>query len=81
MTIEYNRQVAGLALVVVLALPAALKAQPGIFEGSGDIGTVLHKGSVEYDAAAKSYKVSGSGENVWATADGFFFAWKKISGA
>jgi TolB protein len=80
MTIEYNRQVAGLALVVVLALPAALKAQPGIFEGSGDIGTVLHKGSVEYDAAAKSYKVSGSGENVWATADGFFFAWKKISG-
>jgi Tol biopolymer transport system component len=80
MTIEYNRQVALLALVAGLALPAAMHAQPGIFEGSGDVGTVLHKGSVEYDATQKSYKVSGSGENVWGTADGFYFVWKKISG-
>src|ERR1035441_5962072 len=80
MTIEYNRQVALLALVAGLALPVAMRAQPGIFEGSGDVGTVLHKGSVEYDTATKSYKVTGSGENVWATADGFYFVWKKISG-
>jgi hypothetical protein len=52
----------------------------GIFEGSGDIGTVLHKGSVEFDAASRTYKVTGSGENVWSTADGFFFVWKKVSG-
>jgi TolB protein len=80
MTIGYNRQVAVLALAAGLALPVAMKAQPGIFEGSGDVGTVLHKGSVEYDAAGKSYKVTGSGENVWGTADAFFFVWKKMSG-
>jgi hypothetical protein len=80
MTIGYNRQVAALALAAGLALPVAMKAQPGTFEGSGDVGTVLHKGAVEYDAAQKSYKVTGSGDNVWGTADGFFFVWKKISG-
>jgi len=67
-------------LAVGLVLPVAMQAQPGIFEGSGDIGTVLHKGSVEYDAAAKSYRVTASGENIWGTADAFFFVWKKMSG-
>ena len=52
----------------------------GIFEGQGDVGTVLHPGSVEYDSAARTYAVSGSGENMWATADGFQFVWKKASG-
>jgi TolB protein len=78
MKIRY--EVATLALAAGLALPVATNAQPGMFEGSGDIGTVLHKGAVDYDAAAKSYKVTGSGDNVWATADAFHFVWKKISG-
>ena len=73
-------RVALLALAAWLALPAAIHAQAGIFEGSGDIGTVLHKGAVEYDPAAKSYRVTASGENVWATADAFYFVWKKMSG-
>ena len=67
------------ALAAGLALPA-MKAQTGIFAGSGDIGTVLHKGSVAYDPAANSYRVTASGENVWGTADAFFFVWKKMSG-
>ncbi len=54
MAIGSNRQVAALALVAGLALPVAANAQAGIFEGSGDVGTVLHKGSVDYDAARKS---------------------------
>jgi dipeptidyl aminopeptidase/acylaminoacyl peptidase len=71
--------IASVALLVGLA-PAALLAQPVMFEGSGDVGKVLHKGSVAYDPAAKSYRVTGSGENVWGTSDAFFFVWKKISG-
>ena len=63
-----------------LALPTIAAAQPGIFEGSGDVGAVLHKGSATYDPAANTYRLTGSGENVWATADGYFFVWKKISG-
>jgi len=52
----------------------------GIFENHGDVGTVLHPGSVEYDAAKASYTISGSGENMWLGSDAFQFAWKKISG-
>src|SRR5579872_1980763 len=52
----------------------------GIFENQGDVGTVLHPGSVDYDAAAKTYTISGSGENMWLAADAFQFVWKKMSG-
>ncbi|HZN11557.1 MAG TPA: hypothetical protein VFC61_07765 [Blastocatellia bacterium] len=52
----------------------------GVFEGHGDVGTVLKPGAVEYDAARKTYLVAGGGENMWATADGFHFVWKKMSG-
>ncbi len=52
----------------------------GVFEGHGDVGAVLHAGSVEYDAAKKTYTISGSGENMWSTEDAFQFVWKKVSG-
>jgi TolB protein len=51
-----------------------------IFESHGDVGTVLHEGSLEYDAAKRSYTISGSGENMWSVSDAFQFAWKKMSG-
>jgi WD40 repeat protein len=41
---------------------------------------VLHPGSVDYDAAKKTYTITGSGENMWLAADAFQFAWKKLSG-
>jgi hypothetical protein len=58
------------------------KAAPGdgAFEGRGDVGTVLYAGLVEYDAGKKSYAIAGSGENMWFKADGFQFAWKKMTG-
>jgi hypothetical protein len=52
----------------------------GIFESHGDVGTVLHEGSVEYDAAKHSYTIAGSGENMWFGSDAFQFVWKKMSG-
>src|SRR5271157_2485081 len=52
----------------------------GIFESHGDVGTVLHAGSVDYSASNRTYTISGSGENMWLTADAFQFVWKKISG-
>src|SRR6266705_4123132 len=52
----------------------------GIFEGHGDIGTVLHEGSVEYDSAKRSYTIAGSGENMWFGNDAFQFVWRKMSG-
>ena len=52
----------------------------GIFESHGDVGTVLHAGSVDYDAAKQAYTIAGSGENMWSVKDAFQFAWKKASG-
>src|ERR1700688_1999207 len=51
-----------------------------IFEVHSDVGTMLHAGSVDYDATKKTYTIAGSGENMWFAADTFQFAWKKISG-
>ncbi len=52
----------------------------GIFEGHGDVGTVLHAGSAKFDAATGSLTLAGSGENMWFTKDAFYFVWKKASG-
>ena len=52
----------------------------GAFEGHSDVGTVLHPGSVNYDAARKTYTITGSGENMWSVADAFQFVWKKMAG-
>lgn len=52
----------------------------GIFEGNRDVGTVLHPGAASYDPAARAYKVTGSGENMWSTQDAFHFVWKRVSG-
>ena len=65
----------------VTAVGVAQSAAPvGIFEGHGDVGTILHPGSVDYAAAAKTYTISGSGDNIWATEDDFHYVWKKVSG-
>ena len=75
-----------LACASLLSIPSnRLLAQApatavGIFEDHTDVGTVLHAGSVVYDAAKRTYTIAGSGENMWSVADAFQFVWKKMSG-
>ena len=73
-----------LVALSVLQLQGFIRGQTsapvGLFESHGDVGTVLHAGSVDYDAGKKTYTVSGSGENMWSVADAFQFAWKQMSG-
>jgi WD40 repeat protein len=52
----------------------------GLFEEHGDVGHVLHAGSVKYNSLQKSYLIAGSGHNIWAEKDAFQFVWKKVSG-
>jgi TolB protein len=52
----------------------------GVFDSQADVGTVLHPGSLHYDASAQTYVVTGSGENMWFATDTFHFVWKKMSG-
>jgi TolB protein len=68
-----------LALFTLIA-PAARAAALGMFQDHGDIGTVLHPGSAEYDAARQSYTISGSGANMWFGEDDFHYLWTKVSG-
>src|SRR5579859_5607354 len=83
-----NRKILWLAAIsslifLVMTNPARAQsgdANLGLFENHGDVGAVLHPGSVEYDAAKSTYTVSGSGENMWLAADDFQFVWKRVSG-
>ncbi len=52
----------------------------GAFEGHTDVGAARRAGSVEFDAARRTYGVAGGGENMWFTNDAFHFVWKKLSG-
>jgi len=76
-------------LVILTCLAAATPDQSraqeatadlGLFTDHGDVGTVLHPGSVRYNPSAQTYTVTGSGENMWFASDAFQFVWKKASG-
>jgi TolB protein len=72
-----------LGMVFVGALCSRSQEAPaklGVFEASGDVGTVLHQGSAEYDSAKGTYTIAGSGENMWFAKDAYQFVWKKMSG-
>jgi len=64
------------AVLVLCAAPGVVGAQTapstiGLFEAHGDVGTVLHPGSAEYDTSTASYTISGSGANMWFATDAF----------
>jgi TolB protein len=52
----------------------------GIFQGNNDIGNVGYTGSVVFDPADSTYRVSGGGTNMWFTKDELHYVWKKVSG-
>lgn len=60
----------------VIAVPLAAQ----VFTQSADVGTIDRKGSLQYDAATAGYRITGSGANMWATADAFHFAYKQVKG-
>ena len=58
----------------------SLLAQPVGFQGQSDIGAIRLPGLVKYDSASGTYRITGSGENIWGNEDAFFFVWRKMSG-
>ena len=72
----------GIVFVLLLTVVArGITNSPlGVFEDSGDIGSVLHPGSASFDAATGQYTIAGSGQNMWFNKDAFYFVWKKTSG-
>ncbi len=52
----------------------------GIFDDHSDIGALPASGKTGVQWDGNSYKVSGSGANMWFTNDALHFVWKKVSG-
>jgi Tol biopolymer transport system component len=78
----------GLALLIVIAAERSGSPKPpqtdgaklGIFKRHGDVGLVQSPGSVEFDERAKTYTITGNGENMWAAKDAFHFVWTTVAG-
>jgi len=69
-----------LALATAVLPKTDVASRIGLFEDHGDVGNVLHRGSVKFDPAAGTYTISGSGDNMWFSNDEFQFVWKKVTG-
>lgn len=68
-----------MALFALVALCSGA-VPTGVFEDHLDIGETPKKGAVEYKPETGDYRVTGGGANIWAAADAFQFAWKRLSG-
>ena len=84
-TAKFRFAVFSCSIAFILQCAASLLAQTaptplGLFQDHADLGSVVHAGSAQYNAAHGSYTLTGSGENVWFTADAFQFAWKRVTG-
>ncbi|MFC1650995.1 hypothetical protein ACFL2X_05440 [Candidatus Latescibacterota bacterium] len=62
-------------LFFLIAISVSCAQQPslGEFEGNSDVGDVQLKGSVVFDVNSNEYIITGSGENMWGSVDGFYY--------
>ena len=72
-----------LGLLLAFALISGVStyaAEVGLFESAADIGKSDLKGSSEYLADKATYRITGSGKNIWFAEDACQFLSKKMSG-
>ena len=71
-----------LLLLVSLFGSVSLPAQnaTGIFDQTTDVGPVLHPGKTEFNGSQQSYRLSGSGTNIWFKKDEFHYAFQRVPG-
>ncbi len=67
-------------LIVLLTINLMAHAQKSFFPETKNIGDPKNSGALVYDEASQVYEISGSGTNIWAEKDEFFFAARKVSG-
>jgi Tol biopolymer transport system component len=79
-TIGAMTAIASSTLILSANVNLAQAADSGLFPMHADVGSPRHAGSMLYQAAAKTYLMSGGGANMWSKTDGFHFAYKQMSG-
>jgi TolB protein len=69
-------------LITVFGLSVATAADSDfvLFEGQNDVGNTAIRGACIYSPDDGIYKITGSGENMWGSTDGFHFIWKRCYG-
>lgn len=77
-----RRIAAGIVLAATCTLLCCTvhRANIGVFNRQTDIGEVRHAGFARFDKERQEYRITGSGENMWASADAFHFVWRELSG-
>jgi TolB protein len=71
-----------LFLICLLAASAFAQAGNfGSFTSSDDVGAPPLKGTAEFDASTRQYKIMGSGTDIWGKADQFHYVWREMSGS
>jgi len=74
------RYLFGAAAALALFVTGAIAAPVGEFTDHRDIGRPRHAGSASYDAATRTYRITGGGQNMWAARDDFHYAYKTMTG-
>ncbi len=70
-----------LCILFFFELPAQIpSAKIGSFDQFSDIGTPTIAGSASYHEPLQTYRLSGSGSNIWFGQDSFAFLSKKVNG-
>jgi TolB protein len=67
-------------LIIGASLARAQANDLGIYTNENSVGQTPPGVKAQYDPAKGEYHITGGGENVWGTADAFYFVWKKASG-
>ncbi|HEY9165767.1 MAG TPA: hypothetical protein VIS48_06345 [Candidatus Kryptonia bacterium] len=68
-----------LVLVALFSFATLAYAQTK-FDGQTKVGRVHLPCSMKYDSAAHTYTITGSGNNMWANEDDFYYVWRHASG-
>jgi TolB protein len=69
-----------LLCICIMNVAVAQQSPIGIFEDHSDIGNPKKAGTTEFDPAAQSYTLKGSGYNIWFGRDEFQYAFNKLKG-
>src|SRR6185312_1031328 len=69
-----------LSVVGVGDVGAQRSSSLGAFTGESDVGRVRHTGSTSYDVRRQTYRIAGSGQNMWGDHDDFHYVWTRLTG-
>jgi TolB protein len=75
-----SKRLAAAAVCLAILTGGAAAQDLGEFEGAADVGKVHAPGSVHFDARSRQYRITGGGENMWETTDGFHYLWRRLEG-